>query len=198
MNEFWIWFSTGVEHILDIDGYDHILFVSLLALTFPFQYWKKLLILVTAFTVGHSLSLAYNVFRGIFIDQIVIELLIALSILVSAIYNMIYYKKESNTTPIVIYSLVLFFGLMHGLGFSYLLKTMLGREENVVLPLLYFNLGIELGQIIIIIIAIGFSLLLTHFLKWSFTIYKLTLVCLISLIALKMSAERFWELFASS
>ncbi|MBX3165519.1 MAG: HupE/UreJ family protein [Bacteroidetes bacterium] len=203
MNEFSLWFTTGVQHILDLQGYDHILFVTLLTLTFPFKEWKKLLVLVTAFTVGHSVSLALSATNIIYVQQNIIELLIALTILVSAVYNLICHFEERKISKDasyrqhdrVLYIITLFFGLIHGLGFSYLLKAMLGKEESVFLPLMYFNLGLELGQIIIVIFVLIFSLLLARFFKWKHTIFKLSILCLIALIALKISAERLLELF---
>jgi HupE/UreJ protein len=198
MNEFWIWFSTGVKHILDLQGYDHILFVSLLVLTFPPKRWGKLLILVTAFTVGHSIALALSTARVIEIHQPLVELLIALSILTTAVYNALTYQKTNPQNNPLIYGITLFFGLIHGLGFSYLLRSMLGKENNVFLPLLYFNTGLEVGQLIIVGIVLIFSLLLTLIFKWPFKNYKLVFVCIIGLIALKISVERLLDIFQLS
>lgn len=197
MDGFWLWFSTGLEHILDFSGYDHILFVTLLVFTYPFREWKKMALLVSAFTLGHCCSLALSVIKGIHIKPEVIEFLIALSILVSAIYNLITYKKVVNTkrNGVFIFLVVVVFGLIHGLGFSYLLRSMLGAEQNVLLPLLYFNLGLEAGQLIIVLIVILFSLLLASLIKkWPFNVYKLIIVCSIGLIALRICAQRFLEL----
>ena len=190
MNDFWLWFGIGLEHILDLKGYDHILFVALLVLSCTAEEWKKLLLLVTAFTIGHSISLALGVSGVLHLHQPLVEFLIALSILVSAIYNAIYYKKMLSRATAFIYVVVCLFGLVHGLGFSYLLTSMLGAGQNILLPLLYFNLGLELGQLIIVLIVILFSLLLTRSFKIPFPIFKLITVCSITLIALKMCAER--------
>ena len=197
MNEFGLWFSTGVEHILDLNGYDHILFVTLLVLTFHLKEWRKLLLLITAFTVGHSVSLALSATNVVNVPRVWIEFLIALTILVSALYQIINYKKEKSGNNLFLYLIITLFGLVHGLGFSILLKSMLGHEQTIILPLLYFNLGIELGQIIIVAIVLVFSLLLTSLLKCPYRIYKLILACSITLIALKISAERFSELYHS-
>jgi len=194
MNEFGLWFSEGMEHILDLAGYDHILFVTLLVLTFPLKDWRKLLVLITAFTLGHSFSLALSVTGAVTFSRAWIELLIALTILASAIYQIVHYKKEQVGSNYFIYVIITLFGVVHGLGFSILLKSMLGHEDSIVLPLLYFNLGLELGQIIIVSIVLVFSLLLTSLLKCPYKIYKLILACSIALIALKISVERFLEL----
>jgi hypothetical protein len=198
MNEFGIWFSTGVKHILNLQGYDHILFVTLLVLTFPPNRWGRLLILITAFTVGHSVALALSVAGKIHTSQTLIEFLIALSILITAIYNAATYKNTENKNSPLLYGITLFFGLIHGLGFSYLLRAMLGKEESVFLPLLYFNIGLEAGQLIIVVVVLIFSLLLGLILKWPFKNYKLVFVCIIGLIALKITAERFLDVFQLS
>lgn len=195
MNTLWLWFSTGLEHITDLNGYDHILFVSLLVFAYPFREWKKILLLVSGFTLGHSISLAMSV-TGVFrLPQGIVEFLIAGSIFISAVYQMVRYKKTETQSSIgFIFCMVTFFGLIHGLGFSYLLRSMLGAGQSVILPLLYFNLGLEAGQLIIVLIVILFSLFLTALLKCPFQIYKLIVICLTGLIALKMCVERFSEL----
>ncbi len=195
MNTFWLWFSTGMEHILDLDGYDHILFVTLLVLTYCFNKWSRLLVLITAFTVGHSISLALSVINGLHLHQPLVEFLIGISILVSAVYNLVHYKDTGPQNAYFLYFVVCFFGLIHGLGFSFLLKSMLGTEQNVILPLLYFNLGLELGQLIIVLFVVVFSLLSAFIFKCPFKIYKLTVVCLIAIISLKISVERLLELY---
>lgn len=216
MTDFSLWFSTGVQHILDFAGYDHILFVTLLTLTFPFNEWKKLLVLITAFTGGHSLSLALSATNVISVQQKLIELLIALTILISAVYNLFSLRKRHadfisasqqsdrfrnkfgmTKGTSVLYIITLCFGLIHGMGFSYLLKSMLGKEQSVFLPLMYFNLGIELGQIMVVAFVLIFSLILAFFFKWKQSIFKFIVTCLIALIALKISAERLWDIFQS-
>lgn len=197
MNDFGLWFSTGVEHILDLNGYDHILFVTLLVFAFPFKEWRKLLLLITAFTVGHSISLALGATGLVYFSQNWIELLIALSILVTALYQIFRYKKEETGKNPFLYIIITLFGLVHGLGFSILLKSMLGHQQSIIFPLLAFNLGLEIGQIIIVCAVVVFSLLLTSLFKWSTKLYKLTLICSIAIIALKISVQRLLELLAS-
>jgi hypothetical protein len=191
-----LWFGTGLEHILDLNAYDHILFVSLLVLVFPLNEWRKLLVLITAFTLGHSVSLALSAARLIDVPSEWTELLIALTILVSAVYQIVNYKKERSKHDLFLYVIITLFGVVHGLGFSILLRSMLGYEHSIFLPLLYFNLGLELGQIIIVLLVVGFSLFLTTLLKCPYRIYKLLLACSVTIISLKISAERFLELFS--
>lgn len=170
MNEFWLWFNTGTEHILDWNGYDHILYVMALCVLFSVKEWKKLLILVTAFTIGHSLTLAVSALNIFTMKQGIIEVLIPITILFTCIVNL-YYKRlnsvqQDNRNPksyTFNYTLALLFGFIHGMGFSYLLRSMLGKEESVVFPLLSFNLGLELGQLIIVAVMLLFSIFLTRF-----------------------------------
>lgn len=194
MDTFILWFTTGLEHITDLKGYDHILFVSLLVLTYPFGQWGKLLGLITAFTLGHCITLVLSSFNIVQPPQTLTELLIALSILSVAVYHLLNFKKESTAPLSVVFIITLIFGLVHGLGFSFLLKSMLGNEETIVLPLLYFNLGIEAGQVLIIAAVLIFSLILGFIFKWPFQYYKLILVIIIGVMALKMSTERLIDL----
>jgi hypothetical protein len=169
MNEFWLWFNTGTEHILDWNGYDHILYVMALCVLFSVKEWKKLLILVTAFTIGHSLTLAVSALNIFTMKQGIIEVLIPLTILFTCIVNLYYKNRLSSTSRnqsnnyTFNYTLALLFGFIHGMGFSYLLRSMLGKEESVVFPLLSFNLGLELGQLIIVALMLLFSVFLTRF-----------------------------------
>jgi hypothetical protein len=193
MNDFSLWFITGIQHILDLDGADHILFVSLLVLATPLDKWRSLLLLVTGFTAGHCLSLAFSVIKSPPIHQPLIELLIALSIMVTAVMQLVYSLKQKAPPLISTLLAVIFFGLIHGLGFSFILRSMLGTMENRILPLLYFNVGIEAGQLIIVIVVGLFSLLLASLFKLRHQTIQLFTVCCIALVALKMSAERLLQ-----
>lgn len=132
------------------------LFVALLSLAYPVNEWKKLLGLITAFTIGHSLTLALSVTNLLHFEQSYTEFLIVLTILITAGLQLFYRKNTANRGK-VIYLIICCFGLVHGMGFSYLLRSMLGHEENIFVPLLMFNLGLEAGQIIFV--AILFLLL---------------------------------------
>ena len=169
MDEFWLWFSAGTEHILDWNGYDHILYVIALCVLFSVNQWKNLLILVTAFTIGHSLTLAISTFNIFTIKQNYIEVLISLTIILTCLINIRYsylvssqqYKKNKNYW--FNYALALVFGLIHGMGFSYLLKSMLGKENSIIIPLFSFNIGLEFGQLIIVFSMLLISVFLVRF-----------------------------------
>lgn len=151
MSTFELYFVLGREHILDYaNGYDHILFVLALCAIYLVQDWKQVLILVTAFTIGHSITLALATLDIISVNSGWVEFLIPLTIFVTAVSNL--FTKESVVPSIVQvnYLLALFFGLIHGMGFSNYLKSLLGSQENLAMPLFAFNVGLEFGQIIIV------------------------------------------------
>jgi hypothetical protein len=152
MEQFSVFFQIGTEHILDWKhGYDHILFVVALCTLYVIGDWKRILILVTAFTIGHSITLALATLRIISFNSDLIEFLIPLTILITAVSNLFQkedaiYERSINLN----YLFAAFFGLIHGLGFSNNLREILGQSGSIASPLLAFNLGLELGQIIIV------------------------------------------------
>ncbi|MEN2280560.1 HupE/UreJ family protein [Algoriphagus sp. SE2] len=150
MNSFQLYFRLGVQHILDIQGYDHILFVLALCAVFIPRDWRKIIILVTAFTVGHSLTLALATFKVIQVNTELIEFLIPVTIAITAFISILRPKPASGKGLTINYIFALFFGLIHGLGFSNYLRSLLGKEIAIWKPLLAFNLGLELGQLVIV------------------------------------------------
>ncbi len=161
MSEFQLYFGLGKDHILDPNGYDHILFVIALCALFTIREWKQVLILVTAFTIGHSITLALATLQIIPVNADLIEFLIPVTILITAASN-IFRNTEGPTGASLRlnYLYATFFGLIHGMGFSNYLRSILGRDESIITQLLAFNLGLELGQIIIVglFLVLGFIL----------------------------------------
>ena len=157
MTDFSLYLIEGIRHITDWRGYDHILFVAALCLPYLLKDWRKILILVTAFTIGHSATLALSIFNKILIPSRWIEFLIPITIMITAIEN-IFIKNFEFKRSDIRYASALFFGLIHGMGFSNYLRSMMGRSENIVSELLAFNIGLEIGQIIIVfaVLIIGF------------------------------------------
>ena len=160
MSEFNLYYNLGLDHILDIAGYDHIMFVIALSALYQIEDWKKVLILVTAFTIGHSITLALATFDLINVDSNLIEFLIPVTIAVTALSNL--FVKESgsagNLKLSINYVFAGIFGLIHGLGFSNYLQSLLGKSTSILTQLFAFNIGLEVGQIIIVVIflAAGF------------------------------------------
>ncbi len=170
MSEFLTYLQLGYQHITDLNGFDHILFIITLCSVYGLDSWRKVLILVTAFTLGHSVTLALASLGYVVIDSDFIEFVIPVTILITCVVNFFHrfpksiYKKTYNN-PWLRYAIATVFGLIHGLGFSNYLKSLLGAENSITLPLFSFNLGLELGQIIIVIIVLAGNFLLTEILK---------------------------------
>lgn len=151
--------ELGFDHILDLMGFDHIVFLIALCAAYASTEWKKILILVTAFTIGHSITLALSALDILTIKASLIELLIPVTILITALLNLFIRRSEGKFLGIN-YSLPLFFGFIHGMGFSNYFKALLGREAEIILPLFAFNLGVELGQICIVAVILFLNYLL--------------------------------------
>ena len=150
MTSFELYFKLGLQHILDLQGFDHILFILSLCAVYVARDWVKILLLVTAFTLGHSLTLVLATFEVVQIRSEVIEFLIPVTIAITALLTLIKPKPNSGKGIQLNYLLALFFGLIHGLGFSNYLRSLLGKEVVIWQPLLAFNLGLEVGQIAIV------------------------------------------------
>jgi len=155
-SEFAVYLELGFQHIADLRAYDHILFVVALSAGYALTHWRQLLILVTAFTVGHSITLALATLRLISISGDLVEVLIPVTIVATGLFNVVESRmvEEDEDPPArarhIKYGLALFFGLIHGLGFSTFLRAVLGEEESIALPLFSFNVGLEIGQIVIL------------------------------------------------
>ncbi len=161
MGDFGFYLREGFYHITDWKGYDHILFVMALCLPYIAKDWKKIVVLVTAFTIGHSVTLALSVFDAILISSTWIEFLIPVTILLTSLGNLLQ-KNANNPQPKLRYVAALLFGLIHGLGFSNYLKSMLGKSETIVSQLLAFNVGLELGQLLIVAFVLLLAFLFTQ------------------------------------
>jgi hypothetical protein len=142
--------KLGVNHILDINGFDHLLFIITICAVYKPEEWRKVAVLITAFTIGHSVTLALASFKVIMPNKYLIEILIPFTILASSIYNLFMEKEKTRTSLYFKYALALVFGFIHGMGFSNFFSFLIGDSGNIVLPLFSFNLGIEIGQLLII------------------------------------------------
>ncbi len=151
MNEFLLYFKMGLFHVLDIKAYDHILFLIVLAVVYQFKQWKKVLWLITLFTIGHSITLALSAYGIINVNANLVEFLIPLTIFITGLMNVLTAKKASVGKENQNLFFALFFGLIHGLGFSNYFKMMIGKSNDKLVPLLEFALGVEAAQIIIVL-----------------------------------------------
>lgn len=166
MDEFLFYLRQGFEHITDLQGLDHMIFVVTLCAVFTNKQWRQLVILITAFTIGHSISLVLASLKIIPINQQLVETLIPITILLTSIYN-ITQKKQGSQRFKINYFLALAFGLIHGMGFSNFFSTMMMgiSDGSTVLPLFSFNVGIEIGQLAIVAGIFFVSYLFSTFLN---------------------------------
>lgn len=180
----------GIEHITDFNGIDHILFIAALCMRYMISDWKKLLVLVTAFTIGHSITLALSTLSIINVPQQWTEFFIAVTIVITALSNCWVRDFKFNSKYPVIYFFALFFGLIHGLGFSTLLKSMLGKDQSIIVQLLAFNLGLEVGQLVIVAGILLISFVLVNMLRVNRKSYLLFVSGGIAALAMEMALQR--------
>jgi hypothetical protein len=171
MNDLGIYLHLGYKHIISWGAWDHILFVLVLTIRYQWSDWKKLLVLITAFTIGHSVTLALSTLNWLDFPIDVIELLIPITILLTGISNFWVKSFEFKSKYPLIYFLALVFGLIHGLGFSSYLKSLLGQETSILGPLFTFNVGLELGQLLIVGLILIISFIFVSIIKVSRTLY---------------------------
>ncbi len=189
MQDFPLYFELGWQHILDWQGYDHILFVIALCGIYTLKDWRKVLLLVTAFTLGHSLTLALSVYGKLRPSSALIEFLIPLTIVATTLQNIVS-KKQKPGAVYFKYLMASLFGLIHGLGFSNYLRSLLGRSTNIVSELFAFNLGLEFGQILIVMSVLILTFMAMNVFRSPKREWNLFLSSAIFGISLIMSLER--------
>ncbi len=194
MDTFKLYFQLGMEHILDIRGYDHILFVVALTTIYLIKDWKRVLILVTAFTIGYSITLALATLHIIKFNSDLVEFLIPVTIFLTALANLLRKRAEQSSKKIQLnYWLALFFGLIHGMGFSNYLRSLLGSDTTIFTQLLAFNLGLEIGQIIIVLSFMVLSFLFVDIIGVTRRDWKLVVSSGVAAIATTLMIEtKFW------
>ena len=184
------YFKEGWKHIISTDALDHQLFILALAAVYTAKDWKPVLVLVTAFTIGHSVTLALSAFRMVNIDSGLVEFLIPCTIAITAIANFFYKKKDQKTVR-PNYFFALFFGLIHGLGFANFIRFTLADDQKIAWPLLQFNLGLEAGQIVFVTAILLAAYLFVDRLKINRRWWSRFISAVVILLAIKMIIERF-------
>ncbi|MDB4303701.1 HupE/UreJ family protein [Desulfosarcina sp.] len=168
--DFWFNVQYGINHVLDINAYDHVLFLVVLTIPYIFNDWKRVLVLVSTFTFGHTLSLVLAAYNIVKIDTVLIEFLIPITILLVALFNVLTSGKSKsaykNKIGILFFS-TLFFGLIHGLGFAREFQLMVGKTGNKLVTLIEFALGIEIAQVIIVFIVLFLGYLIQTIFRFS-------------------------------
>ena len=161
MSIFNLYFELGIEHILDFRSYDHILFITSLVSVYLIKQWRQIIVLITAFTIGHATTLILSTLDLISVNPNIVEFLIPVTIIITSLSNIVDKTTYNSNKKLhhLRYAISIFFGLIHGLGFSSYLKSMLSMSDDLFTPLLAFNVGIETGQFIVVSIIMGLSYL---------------------------------------
>ena len=198
MSDFEIYLPLGFQHITNIQGYDHILFVIALCAVYRLKDWEKIALLVTAFTIGHSITLALATLNLISYSTKLIELLIPITIVLTCLINFFHksttYSLDVEKPSFFRYPVAVIFGLIHGMGFSNYLKSLLGTEQSILQPLLAFNIGLELGQLVIVVIVLIISSLLSDIFRVKKHNWNLILSGIVLGIALTLIRDaEFWK-----
>ncbi|WP_291965389.1 HupE/UreJ family protein [Maribacter sp.] len=192
MQEFWFYIKLGLQHVLDINAYDHILFLAALALPFTFKSWKNVLLLATVFTFTHCLALVFSVYEVLVIDASWIEFLIPVTIVSTALFNLVESRDRKDDKGIWFHVLVTgIFGLVHGFGFSNYFKMMIMGEEDKFAPLLGFAGGIELSQVVIVLLVLILAYVVQTIFKVKQSLFVMVGSILIILITLPLLYETF-------
>ncbi|MFM2117564.1 MAG: hypothetical protein RL316_754 [Bacteroidota bacterium] len=179
MNAFTFYFPMGWEHIISVDALDHQLFIIALAALYTWSDWKKVLILVTAFTIGHSVTLLLSVLDWIRLDSKWVEFLIPLTIMITAGLNL-FQHSQKQITSIRTYGLALFFGFIHGMGFANSIRFMLAQDQEIGWGLFGFNVGLEVGQVLVVVLLLSINQFVTFIVKlptkkWNYIVSSLVL-----------------------
>ncbi|HCY89407.1 MAG TPA: HupE / UreJ protein [Chitinophagaceae bacterium] len=195
MNEFSFYFSLGWEHIISADALDHLLFLMALTAIYAVSKWKQVLILVTAFTIGHSATLVLSTLDILRVDSAWVEFLIPLTIVLTALFNL---RKPgfSIGAQYLNYSIALLIGLIHGMGFANTIRMTLAKSQSIWKPLLGFNIGVELGQILVVTVLLLLNWILVDKLKLNRNIWVISLSVIAMLVAGWFCIER-WPLSGS-
>jgi hypothetical protein len=189
MQDFLFYLNLGWEHIISLDALDHQLFVLALIAVYSFNDLKKILILVTAFTIGHSITLALSTFDIIRINSAWVEFLIPLTIVLTSLNN-IFIRNKKKSQNNANYYLALIFGLIHGMGFANTARVMIAKSQSIAVPLLGFNIGLELGQIVIIFGILMILFILLKVFKVNQKDWVLFVSSGVFALSLKMTLER--------
>ena len=192
MQDFKLYFGIGIDHILNWEALDHILFVSALCLRYLVKDWKKVVVLVTAFTIGHSITLALSALGWVHFATRWIEFLIPVTIIATAINNLTQRKSqvEHPSRLPVIYFFALFFGLIHGLAFANTLISLIGRD-GIVVPLLAFNLGIEAAQLLVVAVILAISFIFVQLIRLKRVWWVWGASTLVLIASLRMAVQRW-------
>jgi hypothetical protein len=192
MQDFIFYFEFGWKHIISTDALDHILFIIALCAIYWVQDWKKVLILVTAFTFGHSLTLVLSVLDVLRFPSRTVEIIIPCTIVITALSNL-FQRNFTERTVRINYLLALLFGLIHGMGFANTIRDMLARDQSIGMGLFGFNVGLEVGQIVVVAVLLLIAYIFVTKLKVPRREWVIFLSAGVFSLALTMVFERIYE-----
>jgi hypothetical protein len=190
MNDFMFFLREGWDHIISLDAMDHILFIMVLAVVYTIREWKKVLVLITAFTIGHAITLVLSVLNIIRFSDAWVEFLIPCTILVTATVNL-FQKDFSQKSLRINYFLALFFGLIHGMGYANAIRFSLAKDQGFGISLFSFNLGLEIGQIFVVLLLLLLTYLITKIPWISRRNWVIAISALVFVVSIQLAVERF-------
>lgn len=192
MDQFWFYFKLGLTHVLDLKAYDHILFLVVLTIPYTFKDWKRVFWLVTIFTLGHTLSLILSTYGVVRVSSAFIEFLIPVTIMIAAVFNIFTAGKSAKKESYgLIFFVTLFFGLIHGLGFSNYFKTVIADEANKLLPLAEFALGIEAAQVVVVLLVLILGFIIQSIFRFNKRDWVLVISSIVVGIVIPMLANTY-------
>ncbi len=192
MQDFLFYIALGLKHVLDLNAYDHILFLAALAIPFTFKQWKPVLVLATIFTISHCAALALSVYEILVMDVGLIEFLIPVTIFLTAVFNLLYLKTPKEQKSILLHAIATaFFGLIHGFGFSNYFKMLMAEESDKLSPLLGFAVGIELSQVLIVLGVLALAYVIQSIFKVKQPLFIGVASILIILLTIPMLLETY-------
>lgn len=192
MEQFLFYIGLGLEHVLDLNAYDHILFLTALAIPFSFKDWKNVLLLATVFTITHCFSLGLSSYGYVTPDVSLIEFLIPVTIFITALFNIYAAKNKQTLASVKLHVIATtFFGLVHGFGFSNYFKMLMAEEDNKFAPLLGFATGIEMSQILILILALTLTFIVVNLFKVKQWLYAIIASVIVLAITIPMLLDTF-------
>lgn len=189
MNDFKFYFSIGWEHIINKEALDHIFFIMALAAIYLLKDWKRVLILITAFTIGHTITLILSTKRIVEVDSNLVEFLIPCTIVFTAVSNL-FVKDFTPKAVRINYFFALFFGLIHGLAFANVLRMIIAEDQSFALSMFSFSLGLETGQILIVFAILLVAQLFVHIFKVNRRNWVIFISAAVFALALQMALER--------
>lgn len=190
MNDFVFYFKIGWEHIINKEALDHILFIAALAAIYMLKDWRQVLVLITAFTIGHAITLILSAKNIITVNSSLVEFLIPCTIVFTALSNL-FIKNFTSRSIRINYFLALFFGLIHGLAFATTLKWLIAEDQSFVVAWFSFSVGLELGQILIVFLILLLAQLFVGLLKLKRHYWVILISVIVLILALQMAIKRW-------